>query len=533
MQYKVLLTTSGIGSRLGDITKYTNKSLVTIGNKPTLAHIVERYPENIEFVVTLGYYGSHVKQFLQMAYPDRNFTFVEIGNYDGEGSSLAWSQLCAKEELQCPFIYNACDTIVTEDIPEPSYDWIGGKEGTGSSQYDSFTLGVDGSLHKMYQKGWIESSHIYIGLIGINDYEAYWNELERIYNDDWKNGSLNDFRAIKSLKNKGHKFGVNAFSSWYDIGNVEALREARERWPSSFHVLEKLEESISVVNDKVIKFFSNSEIATNRWKRAQSLGDLVPSLATSSDNFYSYYFAEGKLASNFINPHTMSGLIKWACENLWEPVNVKDTTFQNATWKFYHDKTSQRVQKFLEGRSWGSKDKHQIINGTTVSNIHYLLEKIPWDYLCETKPSQFHGDFILDNIIINDNEDGFTLLDWRQDFGGLVDAGDIYYDLAKMNHNLTVNHEIINRDLFTIKTSGNKVTVDILRKDNLVKCEHAFRQKVKEMGYDLNKVDLLTGVVWVNMAPLHHYPFNEFLFHYGKLKITEVLNRPEISRKIK
>ena len=61
MQYKVLLTASGIGSRLGDLTKFTNKSLVTIGNKPALAHIVEQYPEDIEFVVTLGYFGSHVK----------------------------------------------------------------------------------------------------------------------------------------------------------------------------------------------------------------------------------------------------------------------------------------------------------------------------------------------------------------------------------------------------------------------------------------------------------------------------------------
>ncbi len=530
MQYKVLLTTSGIGSRLGDITKYTNKSLVTIGNKPTLAHIVERYPEDVEFVVTLGYYGSHVKQFLEMAYPNRQFTFVEVENYNGEGSSLAWSQLCAKDELQCPFIYNACDTIVTEGIPQPNRNWIGGKKGSGSSQYDSFTLGVDGSLHKMYQKGWIESSHIYIGLIGINDYASYWKELESLYNDDPNNRSLNDFRSIKSLKNKGHKFDVNTFDSWYDIGNVEALREARERWPSSFHVLEKLEESISVVGDKVIKFFSNSKIATNRWKRAQSLGELVPELGESTDNFYSYYFAKGKLASNFITPHTMSDLIDWANNKLWNAVDCSPQVFAKATEDFYRHKTQSRVEKFLKDRSWGSNDEHQVVNGTKVPNINYLLEKIPWDYLCETNPSQFHGDFILDNIIINNNENSFTLLDWRQDFGGLVNAGDVYYDLAKMNHNLTVNHEIINRDLFTIKTSGNNVTVDILRKDNLVKCEEVFRKKIENMGYDLDKVDLLTGIVWVNMAPLHHYPFNEFLFHYGKLKISEVLNRPKFRR---
>ena len=33
VEYKVLLTTSGLGSRLGNLTKFTNKSLVRVGDK--------------------------------------------------------------------------------------------------------------------------------------------------------------------------------------------------------------------------------------------------------------------------------------------------------------------------------------------------------------------------------------------------------------------------------------------------------------------------------------------------------------------
>jgi dTDP-glucose pyrophosphorylase len=39
-EYKVLLTTSGLGSRLGNLTKFTNKSLVRIGDKPVISHII-------------------------------------------------------------------------------------------------------------------------------------------------------------------------------------------------------------------------------------------------------------------------------------------------------------------------------------------------------------------------------------------------------------------------------------------------------------------------------------------------------------
>ena len=94
--YKVLITTSGIGSRLGKITDFTNKSLVRIGKKPSISYIIEAYPEETNFVITLGYYGNHVKDFLTLVYPDKNIEYVMVDNYSGEGSSLVYSILQAK-----------------------------------------------------------------------------------------------------------------------------------------------------------------------------------------------------------------------------------------------------------------------------------------------------------------------------------------------------------------------------------------------------------------------------------------------------
>ncbi len=93
--YKVLITASGLGSRLGNLTKFTNKGLVRIGKKPALSYIIESYPDDVEFVVTLGHYGNQVEQFLKLAYPDKNITYVPVENYDGEGSSLLYSQSIA------------------------------------------------------------------------------------------------------------------------------------------------------------------------------------------------------------------------------------------------------------------------------------------------------------------------------------------------------------------------------------------------------------------------------------------------------
>ena len=49
MGYKVLIPTAGTGSRLGEETKYINKALISIGNRPAISRIIEMFPEDCEF----------------------------------------------------------------------------------------------------------------------------------------------------------------------------------------------------------------------------------------------------------------------------------------------------------------------------------------------------------------------------------------------------------------------------------------------------------------------------------------------------
>jgi len=186
---------------------------------------------------------------------------------------------------------------------------------------------------------------------------------------------------------------------------------------------------------------------------------------------------------------------------------------------FYRDKTKQRINKFLEINSVADTDNE--INGEVVPAIDKLLDKVDFNWLCDTEQSQFHGDFIPDNIL--KTEGGFCLLDWRQNFGGLLKSGDLYYDLAKLNHNLTVNHDIINENLYQVKTYKNSIICDIYRKENMVMCQEALHDFIIKEGYDLKKVKLLTALIWLNMSPLHHHPFNLFLFYFGKLKLWKIL----------
>jgi len=73
VSYRVVIPTAGIGSRLKKLTKYLNKSLVSVANRPILSHLIDQFPKTCEFVIALGHKGELVKEFLELAYPERIF----------------------------------------------------------------------------------------------------------------------------------------------------------------------------------------------------------------------------------------------------------------------------------------------------------------------------------------------------------------------------------------------------------------------------------------------------------------------------
>lgn len=521
MKYKVLITTSGVGQRLGELTQYTNKALVRVGKKPAIAYVIEAYPPETEFVVTVGYFADHVKEFLSLAYPDRSIEYVEVDTYAGDGSSLGYSMLQAKEMLQCPFIYHASDTIVTTQPPVPAENWIGVYKGDDTSQYASWQM-FDGKTLLFNDKGAIDFDYIHIGLIGIRDYKKYWETLERLYKKNPNDQTLNDCQVLVAMLADSTAFTLKPFAEWYDIGNTSALHRTRARIADHFDNLDKMEESIFIFNNFVIKFFYDEQIVRERTERARLLGNLVPEIEGVTKNFYRYRYTAGDLYSDVATPSDFVNFLDWAKKNLWiKGKEVEENEFKRVCKEFYLDKTKKRIKQFLDANNL--KDEEHVINGERVPAIANILEQVDFDWLASAEQYQFHGDFILDNIL--KTQDGYCLLDWRHNFGGLLKVGDIYYDLAKLNHNLTVNHEIVNKDLFTVKLGdGNQIICDILRKDNLVECQKVLFDFLRKEGYDARKVRMLSGLIWLNMAPLHHHPFNTFLYYFGKLHLWRAIN---------
>lgn len=503
--YKVLITTSGLGSRLGQLTDFTNKSLVRIGNKPAISYIIESYPKETKFVITLGHYGFHVKQFLTLAYPEYDFTFVNVDKFKGKGSSLGYSLLQAKSELNCPFIFHASDTLFKtyQTIP-PTYNYIIGAHKNNPAQYRTLNL-INDTLVRINETGELNYDLSYVGVAGIKDFKLFFTHLENLVNT--KRSDISDVHAIHEMLSTVSFKVVNAGkNNWFDTGNTTELAKSRKHFNKNIEVLDKKDESIFFFEDYVIKFFSNSTINKNRVSRAQKLFPLVPKILGHTDNFYKYKKAEGNLFSKSVTEKSFLKFLEWAEENLW--VKTSKDFFDKDCNEFYIKKSLNRISSYLE-----SHTDPKNINGEDTPTIYDLFNQIDFPYLCNGIPSQFHGDFILDNII--ETPEGFSLIDWRQDFAGDLEIGDIYYDLAKLNHNLTVNHGIVDQELFNPSPDN----CHILCNSTLLGCKKVLHQFILDKGYDLNKVEILTSIIWLNMSPLHEYPFNKFLFNFGKYNL--------------
>ncbi len=520
MSLRVCIPTAGIGSRLGGLTKFVNKSLVSIANRPILSHLIEQFPADAEFVIALGHKGNLVREFLELAYPLRKFYFAEVDPFEGEGSGLGLTLLACKQHLQQPFIFISCDTLVKEPIPSPTENWMAYSEVDNLQPYRTIVLKGE-RLIDICEKGLGDnSSHKpYIGLAGIHDYLAFWDAMGQGGQQAINTGEAHGLRALLPLNVKAHAF------TWYDTGNPEALARARDtyREQGSPNILDKANEAIWFVNDQVIKFSDDQKFIANRVKRVEELKGFVPVVTDARINMYCYNKVSGKVLSEVVTLPLFERLLENS-KNFWTKKQLSSTAaqgFRDTCMRFYRDKTFERVALFY--KNFSHQDGTESINGVSMQKLDALLNAIDWDWLADGMPGRFHGDFHFENILWNSTDQHFTFLDWRQDFGGDLSTGDIYYDFAKLLHGLIISHELIAGDFYSVDWQSDEINFDFHRKQILVECEHRFGEWLEIEGYDRKKVWVLTALIYLNIAALHHHPYSLLLFSLGKAMLKNEL----------
>lgn len=526
-QYKVCILAAGKGSRLST-WRSIHKALLPIGNVAIISRIIHEFPVDVEIVVAVGYQATQIKNFIRLAHPERSITFVDVDRWEGEGSGPGYSLLSCQESLQCPFIFTSVDTLVAESIPEPKQNWIGVAAASDTQVFLMAEVEA-GRVKRFHDK--IASAtlrhrgydlerilpYAFIGIAGVHDWQLFWHALTH------NRGTLvqGELQVANGLQGLLGKLSALSFT-WHDTGSDVSYHNTARIFPEI--VAPKKDEQFYMQGGRVIKFFADEEITTRRVARAQALVGLVPPVIGRAGQFFSYKKAAGKLLSEVHDVSTFEDFLEFCALKLWRPQALTPKSFQDFTFRcdqFYRAKTEERVNQFHTLTT--TQDQSHRINGMLVPPLQELLSQIPWDTLAHGTPTLIHGDLQPENILIDPNGN-FVFLDWRQDFAGLLEYGDMYYDLAKMDHALLINGEIIRRNHFNIKIDGQEVLLEFYIRSHLAEYRQLLDQFMRKNGYNVPKVRILTGLIYLNIAPLHENPYNELVYYLGKYLLYATLN---------
>lgn len=512
--YKVVIPSAGVGSRIGPYTKFMNKALVTINHQPAIAHIIDQFPDAHEIIILLGYKGDYIKQVVKAMYPEREIRFIYVDKYEGVGSGLGYTLSCAKEHLQCPFIFTSNDTVIPNVKPNNDPDnwgnWMGYTRVDGDcSQYRTVTI-ENYRIVSINPKGAMNSDAVYIGLCGIKDYEEFWKAMESP-----QAIAVGESYGLKSLSH----IAAHEYPQWCDIGNLESLAKTKAILGNGkFNILEKENEAIWFKDGKVFKFCTDESFIDDRMQRLAYIdNNLIPKVVLSKKNLYVYKMVNGDVISKHFTVPRMIDVLNKVDELMWQKHKTPPTDeLIQRCYEFYRDKTYKRVEMFHN--KFEVLDQDEMINGEYVPKTAAMLDAIDWDVICTLPYSTaFHGDFHNENIIINDHGEPI-LIDWRQNFGkGNYEIGDAYYDWAKYYHGLIVSHAIVHKNMFDVNyLEKDNIEIEIYRTLTLVEAEEAYINWLNFNCIDVGKVRLLTALIFLNVAALHEYPYSIFLYYLGK-----------------
>lgn len=498
---------AGVGSRLGQVGKFLNKSLLVVEEQAAISHILQNFHIDTEVIVAIGYKSNMVKEYCLAAHPDRNFIFVEVDKFEGKGTGPGYSLLQCKQFLQKPFYFITADCVFKDNIPDIDLNWIGTDLTDEPFIYATVDIDDDNNIISFINKNISGFKNCFIGLAGIFDYEIFWKELE--------SNSVFDGEVVSAFKNLLLYPTMKPVNiKWNDIGRLDRYLEVR----GSFSLF-KYDQSVYRVKNTCIKIKINSDIIKNKLKRAEILCDFVPKIRYKGDLVFAYDWIEGKTLYEVNDTEIWIRFLNFMYDSIWsksENINIRELCLN-----FYKNKTYERFQTFV--------DKYpvyhpKVINDKICKDIPDLLNLIDWEYLFDGKCTKFfHGDLQFDNIIYSDKKE-FKFIDWRDSFGGSTEFGDIYYDLSKLYGGICVSYASIKHEqdidlIFNITTAKYSIYCE----SELSKMKKIFEEWVISHGFDLYKIQLITALIYLNMSPLHDDKINKFLFCHAKYMLNEVV----------
>lgn len=466
--YNVIIPCSGPGSRSSSYSKF-HKTLIRVGKKAVINHIIDSYPDAQTVYIMLGHNGNYVREYLDHC-GYTNIQYIDIKHW--EESQFASLRQLPDHVFDTPFYLNSCDNWSTS-VPEVSKNTAFFCMPKNMEYYDT----VNGEA--------------FAGIGYVHDTHVWRQSLMK------STETRNDYLIYSSLSLEHQHL-----TDWHDVGNTESLHVTLDQFTDEFDLLDKNHQEIYYVDDRVIKLF-NKPVSGLIDSLTKNPSFPHPNNIKFTDHGLSYMFEPGRT-----NPTgaDFDRVFNNLC-NLWN-FCVLNNSKHNAR-NIWQEKTVERFDRMI--KNYPEFSKPIIINGRSVDPVR-TLESVDWNIVNTGLYGPCHGDLNLDNIIVQDS--AVFYIDHRE---GQVT--DIFYDVAKFYHSLHLNNTVLKS--FKLRFDKNNYQIDVTHLADDIQKQQKFKTSWIYNQYQ-KKIELGVGCIWLSMAPLNvNDNLNRFLFLYA----IEHLNR--------
>lgn len=222
---KIVIPVAGSGTRLRPHTYSQPKSLLLVGGKPMLAHvldpIVKLDPEEVIFVV--GYRGDQIKEYVRENY-SFPATFITQDQLLGLGYAL---DLAVREIPDGDVLIILGDTIVESDLRAfiAAGDNVLGVLPVDDPERFGIVTVEDGRVTKLIEKpSEPESNLAIIGLYYFQDVKPLKEALAgHVLSGKTTRGEIQFTDALQIMLEQGVNFVTYKVDQWFDCGKKETL----------------------------------------------------------------------------------------------------------------------------------------------------------------------------------------------------------------------------------------------------------------------------------------------------------------------
>lgn len=513
-----LIPAAGRGSRMMGLTENNPKPMLPYEGKPIIGHTLDLLIKNDieEVVIVVGYKKEKLIDYVLNFYKDKiSIKFVEQLDLNGLAGAIKVGTDIIQDKDNKHLTIILGDIILHDKtVFELDGDFLGYKPVKDYSRWCMVDFKDDKIV--FYDKPSVKppTDSALMGVYGISDIGALNDSVSIVLSREETIGGEYQFSQVfnEYMKITRNEIQLKKILDFFDMGEIEDLTQTRKNITRHFNTIKKTDYGT------IIKSSENSAKTKDEAHWYISLPQRVkmytPHLVDiNEDGSYELEFigstpVQELYIYDLVEKHVWFNFFKRLTQYFIETVKATNKKISKYDLHLvYIDKTIDRVNKIPNEFK---KDEYVTINNIVYKNpikhlnkiISKIDEEVISDFSANRNSAILHGDLFFGNMFYDIASESLKIIDPRGKFGDRVDnLGDIRYDVAKMNHSINGYYDFIVNGLYTLYEDSNGYHYSFYEGNQKV-VKGLFDEMILK-HYNKDEIDLLTGLLFLTMIPLH------------------------------